>query len=208
LPPPRSRRGAAACRARRGRAGRPPRPCQPSPDQPNASANQPDAWYAIVTDARAGNRRSWLCSAPRAHAKAPHKTDLLWERHRAPDRPERGPHGGLLSGPPPHEVWMTVASESSRPLGTSTCVVFGSRSASACPGRKPPVLRVKRPARPYKTAIQNKFTTENGDGAHTPSPGPDHALLLEGLQLLRGPCLGWDGSLHSTCVPLRRGLSR
>ena len=27
-----------------------------------------------------------------------------------------------------------------------------------CPGRKPPFLAVKRPVRPYKNAIQNRFT--------------------------------------------------
>jgi hypothetical protein len=34
-----------------------------------------------------------------------------------------------------------------------------------CPGRKPPFLAVKRPARPYKSAIQNRFTVENAKGA-------------------------------------------
>ena len=37
--------------------------------------------------------------------------------------------------------------------------------AGACPGRKPPVLAVKRPARPYRIAIQNQFTVENAKGA-------------------------------------------
>ena len=37
--------------------------------------------------------------------------------------------------------------------------------AGACPGRKPPLLAVKRPARPYKIAIQNRFTVENAKGA-------------------------------------------
>jgi hypothetical protein len=31
---------------------------------------------------RAGNRRLWLLSTLRAHAKAPHRTDLLWETLR------------------------------------------------------------------------------------------------------------------------------
>jgi hypothetical protein len=31
-------------------------------------------------------------------------------------------------------------------------------SLASCPGRKPPFLTVKRPARPYKSAIENRFT--------------------------------------------------
>jgi hypothetical protein len=34
-----------------------------------------------------------------------------------------------------------------------------------CPGRKPPFLHVKRPARPCKTAIQKRFTVKNAKGA-------------------------------------------
>ena len=34
-----------------------------------------------------------------------------------------------------------------------------------CPGQKPPFLAVKRPARPYKTTIQNRFTMANAKGA-------------------------------------------
>jgi hypothetical protein len=34
-----------------------------------------------------------------------------------------------------------------------------------CPARKPPFLAVKRPARPYKTAIRNRFTLENAKAA-------------------------------------------
>ena len=30
-----------------------------------------------------------------------------------------------------------------------------------CPGQKPPKRAVKRPARPYKSAIQNRFAMEN-----------------------------------------------
>jgi hypothetical protein len=42
--------------------------------------------------------------------------------------------------------------------------IFGARAAATastaytCPGRKPPFLVFKRPARPYKNAIQNRFT--------------------------------------------------
>jgi hypothetical protein len=33
--------------------------------------------------------------------------------------------------------------------------------ALACAGRKPPIWAVKRPARPYKTAMRNRFTMGN-----------------------------------------------
>jgi hypothetical protein len=33
-----------------------------------------------------------------------------------------------------------------------------------CPNRKPPFLAVKRPARPYKSAIESRFTMENAKG--------------------------------------------
>jgi hypothetical protein len=34
-----------------------------------------------------------------------------------------------------------------------------------CPGRRPPFSAVKRPARPYKSAIQNRFPMEDTKGA-------------------------------------------
>ena len=34
-----------------------------------------------------------------------------------------------------------------------------------CPGRKPPFWPVKRPVRPYKHTVQNRFTTENAEAA-------------------------------------------
>jgi hypothetical protein len=40
-----------------------------------------------------------------------------------------------------------------------------SRPAPTYPGRKPPLLAVKRPARPYKSAMENRFTVGNADGA-------------------------------------------
>ena len=48
-----------------------------------------------------------------------------------------------------------------------------SPSPHHCPGQKPPFLAVKRPARPYKTATQNRFTMGNTNGAYTPRAGPD-----------------------------------
>jgi hypothetical protein len=38
-------------------------------------------------------------------------------------------------------------------------------SSTYCPGRKPPIWAVTRPARPYKSDIQNRFTIENVKGA-------------------------------------------
>jgi hypothetical protein len=39
------------------------------------------------------------------------------------------------------------------------------RAVGNCPGRKPPFFAVKRPARPYKTAIENRFTVGNAKAA-------------------------------------------
>jgi hypothetical protein len=38
-------------------------------------------------------------------------------------------------------------------------------AAGHCPGRKPPFWAIKHPARPYKGAIQNRFTVGNNKGA-------------------------------------------
>jgi hypothetical protein len=37
--------------------------------------------------------------------------------------------------------------------------------ATDCPGREPPFLAVQRPARPFKSPIQNRFTVGNAKGA-------------------------------------------
>jgi hypothetical protein len=37
-------------------------------------------------------------------------------------------------------------------------LVVGRQRRQDCPGRKPPFLAVKRPARPYKSAIEKRFT--------------------------------------------------
>jgi hypothetical protein len=60
-----------------------------STNQPSASANPPGAWYFSATDDRAGNRRFWPLSGPRAHAKPPWKPDLLWKMLRPLKRPGR-----------------------------------------------------------------------------------------------------------------------
>jgi hypothetical protein len=39
------------------------------------------------------------------------------------------------------------------------------RQIQHCPGRKPAFLVSKRPARPYKSPTQNRFTWENANGA-------------------------------------------
>jgi hypothetical protein len=45
---------------------------------------------SVSLPARAGTRRFWLLSTPRAHTKTPYKTGLLWETLGALKRP-RGP---------------------------------------------------------------------------------------------------------------------
>ena len=41
-----------------------------------------------------------------------------------------------------------------------------------CPGRKPPFFAVKRPARPYKSAIEKRFRWGNAKGAYPPLGAP------------------------------------
>ena len=41
-----------------------------------------------------------------------------------------------------------------------------------CPRRTPPKTAVTRPARPYKTTIERRFTVGNAKGAETPRAGP------------------------------------
>jgi hypothetical protein len=77
------------------------------------------------------------------------------------------------------------------PLSLSPCVMhgFGCTACTTpgakgfCPGRKPPCLVVRRPARPYKSSIQNRFTAENSMGPYAPiawvlMPGP--GVLMPG----------------------------
>ena len=45
---------------------------------------------------------------------------------------------------------------------TSSTMAFGS---GHCPGRTPPFWAVKRPARPHKSAMENRFAQENAQGA-------------------------------------------
>ena len=51
-----------------------------------------------------------------------------------------------------------------RPRTTATGH-FRVDAPTASPGRKPPFWEVKRPARPCKCALQNRFTVEKSEGA-------------------------------------------
>jgi hypothetical protein len=66
-------------------------------------------------------------------------------------------------------VHLHVVCESSLPAGpwgmNGRCGASRVQFAPYCPGRKPPFWAVKRPARPYKTATQKRFTVENAKGA-------------------------------------------
>jgi hypothetical protein len=61
-----------------------------------AGARRPLGLAGLRVPARAGNRRFRRLSARRARAKAPYKTDLLWEIRRALNRPGGpGPDRGV-----------------------------------------------------------------------------------------------------------------
>jgi hypothetical protein len=55
---------------------------------------------------------------------------------------------------------------------TSLSIIAGS-FRSVCPGRKPPCLPVRRPARPCKSAVETQSTVGNAEAAWTPRAGPD-----------------------------------
>ena len=62
-------------------------------------------------------------------------------------------------------------------------VAAASRRSSrgrVCPGPKPPFLAVKRPARPHKSAIENRFAMGNakGHGGGRNAPGRARANLI------------------------------
>jgi hypothetical protein len=68
-------------------------------------------------------------------------------------------HGGVhLLGlkPPPEQPRRQVVIHA-RPIVRGGVPVVVVRRARVCPGRKPPFLCVKRPARPYKNAIQKQI---------------------------------------------------
>ena len=59
------------------------------------------------------------------------------------------------------ERWPAAPSRA-RPARARRCY------SCRCPGQKSPFLAVKRPARPYKSAIENRFTWEYAKGAKPP----------------------------------------
>jgi hypothetical protein len=81
--------------------------------------------------------------------------------------PTSGPTGCLS-----HLMQLSKQQQQRRELGGPPLRVLQPEQARAsllrlahCPGRKPPFLAAKRPARPYKSAIQNRFTVGNAEGA-------------------------------------------
>ena len=75
----------------------------------------------------------------------------------------RGPRGGAKGSPDPGPLGL--AALTTTPMACAACALrtfwMKSQLPRTCPGRKSPFLMVKRSARPYKSAIQNRFTTEN-----------------------------------------------
>jgi hypothetical protein len=82
------------------------------------------------------------------------------------------------SGPAPAPSMIAPASRLQvgykHPTRTSYCgsiwtvrvITLTSRlRVKDCPGQKPPFLAVKRPVRPYKSAIQKRVAVENAKGA-------------------------------------------
>jgi hypothetical protein len=83
-----------------------PRPAPPS-RQPLARLNRvlvafctSEYWTKRAAARAAGKRRFFLLSALRAHANAPHATDLLWKTRRALNRPRGAPGRPDPSGTP------------------------------------------------------------------------------------------------------------
>ena len=80
--------------------------------------------------------------------------------------------------PPSEGVEMpTSPCATARTSAAASAARFARICASLCPGREPPFLAVKRPARPYKRAIQTRFTMGNAEGASPPRAGPDRRQL-------------------------------
>jgi hypothetical protein len=83
-------------------------------------------------------------------------------------------------------------------------------SAAHCSGRKPPVLPGKRPARPHKSAMQNRFTMGNTNAeAETlmPRAGPDGVGELED-RAHREPCHDRRDLPKPDRLPIARQLLR
>jgi hypothetical protein len=68
-----------------------------------------------------------------------------------------------------------------------------------CPGRDPPCLAVRRRARPYKSAVQKRFTAEYAEAAQTAPRGPDGARARRGRARVPAPTLNlkFTGLTHN-----------
>ena len=85
-------------------------------------------WTKQVAARGAGNRHFWRLSAPRAHRKAPYKTDSLWKMCRVPKSPGAGPdrvgeRGGAGGGGQARQplVEQRVGAEGVRGLERERC---------------------------------------------------------------------------------------
>ena len=129
----------------------------------------PPAAWVVSQSARAGKRHFWLLSTLRAHTKALYRTDLLGKRWRltTPEGPDWGPNVQVVDVAAVVAVRRAARVDVDQPRGVvrphppedrGGIEVLDHVLFVDCAGRKPPFLAVKRPARPYKTAIQNRFT--------------------------------------------------
>jgi hypothetical protein len=71
-----------------------------------------------------------------------------------------------------------AARELDRPAALRAAVGRGAARA----GKEPPVWAVKRPARPYKIAIQNRVTAGNANDAGRPRARPDRGCPMHASQ--------------------------
>jgi hypothetical protein len=78
---------------------------------------------------------------------------------------------GRASPAPPKDGASPAGASASR---SKAC----PRRSTLCPGQKPPVWAVKRPARPCKSAMPKTFTVENVKGVQPPREGPDRLQRL------------------------------
>ena len=94
---------------------------------------------------------SYTCAQPRRRSRA-RESDRELERQR----PALASSGGA--------ALSRARSGGTRRSGGVT-VGLAAGQAVTCPGRKPPFLAVKPPARPHKSALQNLFTVGNAEAA-------------------------------------------
>jgi hypothetical protein len=85
------------------------------------------------------------------------------------------------------------------------------QTSGSCPGRKPPFLDFKRPARPYKTATQTRFTMGNA----RPLKRPGRAWTRSGWRCARrrarprpDPTSGSSRCRRRSCAAAGTSLSR